>query len=650
MALASWCTPEQNAWFASCLANFHQACLNNTVGTFFTAAMKAFMAWWLLPECAETIVGNSPEDVTKRAEQNMHYQRRKRQIEARFNNNHSKACLAATNATSGKSLTTSPKKKIIYSLQPLCHLHAIQIYSQRYYKNRVQASVKKAIRQSRLNPLTHGQKLAIINKLTHETFQAKSEEVKTEIFDALEQLHEEQAEASHKGLWKPEDYLDAIDATPAVLKCFLDDLAVQTGWWFMVIAGGPDPADRGNIRMGSFHVGINGHKQNFEDEYTHHSVDPTDSSAHHTTFEEGVIAPYGQFLKTLFSCKVRAQQACNQADINALADTIDDNKCEAMPELSGLLSMPRSPVPPPNPSLQPPSTLTQSPPDLGLVDSPPIPSFQPSSNVGLISPSIPSLELPSTMPASILNHSVPTSTSTHSPPNPGLVFPPVSSFQLEFMLQPSESHEEVGGDELDPQLFWQDASFGGHAALDPEDESFPFTSGAMFGEVNAVGDDQVDLGIPGEQHPYPQPELKGSPLPLLPNHIDEHKMEGDLPSPSSMPATSFSTDFDGDLMPVQMRWKRHNRVVDGNEGQQEDSAMVGYCRQSSTSLIVILAVLEAQISQSGSLTKGRLGTITARPSSLSIWLQNRHYNVYLQLPPSFSAEFLAWWNALQPNW
>ncbi|KAK0500753.1 hypothetical protein EDD18DRAFT_1044246, partial [Armillaria luteobubalina] len=39
-----------------------------------------------------------------------------------------------------------------------------------------------------------------------------------------------------------------------------------------------------------------------------------------------------------------------------------------------------------------------------------------------------------------------------------------------------------------------------------------------------------------------------------------------------------------------------------------------------------------------------------RPSSLTTWLQNRRYNVYPQLPASFSAEFLAWWNALQPDW
>ncbi|KAK0493684.1 hypothetical protein EDD18DRAFT_1053314, partial [Armillaria luteobubalina] len=40
----------------------------------------------------------------------------------------------------------------------------------------------------------------------------------------------------------------------------------------------------------------------------------------------------------------------------------------------------------------------------------------------------------------------------------------------------------------------------------------------------------------------------------------------------------------------------------------------------------------------------------SRPSSLTTWLQNRRYNVYPQLPASFSAEFLAWWNALQPDW
>ncbi|KAK0499959.1 hypothetical protein EDD18DRAFT_1348763 [Armillaria luteobubalina] len=664
------------------------------------------MAQWPLPECAETIISNSPEDIAKRAEQDVHYQKRKRQIEARFNNNRGKARLAATSTATGKSLTdvSQEENNIFFAAAP--------------------PSPSRSDIFTTLNPLTHGQKLAIINKLTHETFQAETEDVKAEIFDALEQLREERAEASHKGLRKPEDYLDAIDAAPALLKRFLDDLAVQTGWWFTVIAGGPDPADGGNIRTGSFHVGVNGHKQNFEDEYTHHSVDLTDSNARRTTFEEGVIAPYGRFLKTLFS----PETLWTRTNVRRL------------PEMSGLLLMPHSPASSPNPSLQPPSTLTQPPPDPGLI-SPAIPSPQPPltatptqspPDLGVIFPSVPSLESSSTMSASIWTDSflppstTSTSTSTQSPPDSGLVFPPISSFQLESMLQPSGSREELGGDELDPQLFWQDASFGGdyfsmgaterdrlaydnllgHAALDHEDESFPFTSGTMFGEVDAAGDGQVVLGIPGEQHPYPQLEPEESLLPLLPSHrdhIDEHETDADLPSPSSVPKTSFPTDFDGDLTPVRIRRKRHNRVANESEGRQEESGMVadgneGRQEESTTvdedagedherrtskrarkppasravvavgwlpsavqyltdsnlgsewgDLLAAWQVLEAQISQSGSPTKGRLGAITSRPSSLSIWLQNRRYNVYPQLPPSFSVEFLAWWNALQPE-
>ncbi|KAK0461497.1 hypothetical protein IW261DRAFT_1576961 [Armillaria novae-zelandiae] len=296
MAPPGWCTPEQCIWFVEQFAKFHQARLEGTVGDFLAVAVKEFLECWPIPQCAETIDGNSPEDVAKRAQQDLHYQKRKEQIENRFNNNCGKACIAAATTASGKSLTTSPKKKIIYSLRPQRRLRAVQIYSKHYYKAHVQPAVKKVIRQS-LTPLTRGETLTIINKLTHETFQS---------------------EAKQSG-------------------------RVQTGWWFTVIAGGPDPADRGNIRTGSFHVGQNEHKRNFEQEYTHHCVDPKDTSTHHTTFEEGVVAPYGWFLKTLFSPELRAQRACNEADLEVLDATLSDNRHEATTGLSGLISMPPSP-------------------------------------------------------------------------------------------------------------------------------------------------------------------------------------------------------------------------------------------------------------------------------------------------------------------
>ncbi|KAK0477738.1 hypothetical protein EDD18DRAFT_1365241 [Armillaria luteobubalina] len=248
MALPSWCTPKQNAWFVSQLAKFHQAHLSNTVGTFLAASIKEFMRLWPLPECAETFAGNSPEDVAKWAKQNVHYQKRKEQIENRFKNKCGKASVVAASATtaSGKQLATSNKKKIIFNLRLQRHLGVVQIYSQCYYPDRIKPNVKKAFMLAPTT-LSHGQKLTIINKITHSKFQSETKEIKAEVLDALEQLHEVQAKASLRGEWTPEDYLDAIDAAPALLNRFLSDLTQQTGWWFTIIAGGPDPADRGNI-------------------------------------------------------------------------------------------------------------------------------------------------------------------------------------------------------------------------------------------------------------------------------------------------------------------------------------------------------------------------------------------------------------------
>ncbi|KAK0465771.1 hypothetical protein IW261DRAFT_1574849 [Armillaria novae-zelandiae] len=274
MAPAGWCTPEQSAWFTGQLVKFHIARLENTVGQFLAAAVD-FMKRWPIPECAETIAGNSPEDIAKRAVQDLHYQ--KRANREPFNNNRGKACLAAAATTaSSKSLTNSPKKKkVVYTLRLQRCLRAVQIYSRRYYKERVRPAVKKAIRQS-ANPYPRGNQ--------------------GQVLDALEQLH----------------YLDAIDATGSS-EALPRHLAVQTGWWFSVIAGGPDPADGGNIHTGSFHVGMDGHK---------------DISRTNTCITPSILRTPPL---TLFSPEVRAQRACN-LDLEAFNETFHEAEPEAMLE------------------------------------------------------------------------------------------------------------------------------------------------------------------------------------------------------------------------------------------------------------------------------------------------------------------------------
>ncbi|KAK0493409.1 hypothetical protein EDD18DRAFT_1356851 [Armillaria luteobubalina] len=530
MAPPGWCTPEQSAWFTSHLVNFHKACLENAVGKFLGVAMKEFMETWPLPECAEEIIGDSPEAVAKRAEQFWHYKKWKNQMKGKFNNNRGKAHVVAMSAITGKTTSTSPKKKVVYSLRPQHRLQAVQIYSKCYYNIRVQASIKKAIRLSR-KPLTHGQKLTIINKLTHEKFQTESDEVKTEIFDALEQLREEQTEASQRGQQNPKDYLDAIDAEPAVLDCFLNDLAeVEI------------------LPMGEIFV-----QEAF-------IVNPKDSNTCRMTFEEGIITPYGQFLKTLFSPQVRAQQACNAADLDALNETLNDDKPDATPGMSGLISMPPSPPSPSIPSFLPPSMPIAPCPAQPL----PLPQVDLSSNET-------SVQGPVLMPLMPLTRLPSSSTPTNA-----------DATDSDFILCASGSGEELGGDEeLDPQLFWQDASFGheyfsmGHAVLDHEGDSFPLTSGAMFGDDDGGvrAHSLLDVGFPSEQYNYPQQsEPEGSQLLLLPrpdsDRVDEHEIDPNLP-PSVL--TTPSTAVHRKLTPVRIAnnkpWKRQGEEASAIEDE-----------------------------------------------------------------------------------
>ncbi|PBK58614.1 hypothetical protein ARMSODRAFT_1028111 [Armillaria solidipes] len=429
-------------------------------------------------------------------------------------------------------MAASPKKKIIFSLKPHRCLRAVQIYSQHYYKNCVQPA-----------------KLTLINKLTQDTFKSESKEVKTEVFDALEQLREELAEASQRGEQSPEEYLDAIDAAPALLNRFLHDLALQTGWWFTVIAGG-------------FHVGVNGHKKHFENEYTHHSVDPKDSSTRRMTFKEGVITPYGQFLKMLFS-----QRACNQADLQALKETLDDDEHEGTPGLSSLIPMPHSPSSPPVPSFQPSSM--------------PVPAILPCSAKSPPNASLISTTTSAQGPVSMSSTMHPSSSTSDNADITSLSLVPTP-----LVLVPSKSSKELGGEELDPQIFWQDAGFGheyfsmstterdrlnydnllGHSAFDYEGESFPLTLGAIFGDNNgAAGNDDIDLRIPSELYDqFLQPGK--SQLPLLPSpgsdEIDGYETNIDLLLGTLRPpllTTSHAcptnddpcgSDVDGNITPI----------------------------------------------------------------------------------------------------
>ncbi|KAK0488131.1 hypothetical protein EDD18DRAFT_1359809 [Armillaria luteobubalina] len=304
--------------------------------------MANFLEQWPILECQEKVTGNTPEDIAKRAHQNVFYQQRKDQIIRKFDNNRNKARIAATSTSNPfKKAVTSPKKKVLFLLKPQRHVRAVEVYSHLYYPTRIKPIVVAAIQKKALSNLSQGKKLTLINTITRQMFESESNAIKEEIFTTAEQIQE---------------YLDAIDVALTLLNRFLQDLAIQTGWWFTVIGGGLDPADNGNIHTGSFHIGQNEHGHHFENEYTHFSVDPKDTDAHHTSFDESVIAPFGRYLKMLFP-----QRACNQADLQAL-EAMEDNEQNPSP-----MTDEAAPCPEPAPT---PSTPTPAPSFLDPTDEP----------------------------------------------------------------------------------------------------------------------------------------------------------------------------------------------------------------------------------------------------------------------------------------
>ncbi|KAK0482839.1 hypothetical protein EDD18DRAFT_1112475 [Armillaria luteobubalina] len=144
------------------------------------------------------------------------------------------------------------------------------------YQRQKDPNVKVAIWKT-LTRLSQGQKLTLINTITRQMFDSELDTIKEEIFTAVEQLHEEQAEAAQCGAWTPEDYLESVSFSNNKLE-----VLIQPTMGIFILAG------------------QNKHDHSFEDDYTHFSVNPKDKDAGCTSFDEGVITLFGRFLKTLF--------------------------------------------------------------------------------------------------------------------------------------------------------------------------------------------------------------------------------------------------------------------------------------------------------------------------------------------------------------
>ncbi|TFK59369.1 hypothetical protein BDN72DRAFT_865206, partial [Pluteus cervinus] len=143
--------------------------------------------------------------------------------------------------------------KIRRNLQPL------EIYSQKYYKERVAPRVKAEAK--RLHT-PKKQCLQLIRRITREVFESETPEVKQEILTETEaQKKAGKGQAREKPT--PADYAAGIESLPFLLKEIGEYILEATGWVSTIYVGGPDPLSGGKLDSMSCHTGKNGEKLTF---------------------------------------------------------------------------------------------------------------------------------------------------------------------------------------------------------------------------------------------------------------------------------------------------------------------------------------------------------------------------------------------------
>ncbi|KAG9223439.1 hypothetical protein PLEOSDRAFT_154732 [Pleurotus ostreatus PC15] len=139
-----------------------------------------------------------------------------------------------------------------------CH-QEVEVYSNKYYASRVAPHVQ-AYYKDKPEP-SADERLKMIRKITKETLASETPEIKDEIKELYlkERLatKEEKLVRTQKADPTPESYIAGIKSIEPRFDAFAQGLAQDSGWTFLLIAGGPDPSNGGRINTKSYQYGTN---------------------------------------------------------------------------------------------------------------------------------------------------------------------------------------------------------------------------------------------------------------------------------------------------------------------------------------------------------------------------------------------------------
>ncbi|KAF7986430.1 hypothetical protein HWV62_31177 [Athelia sp. TMB] len=197
-----------------------------------------------------------------------------------------------------------------------------EVYIDLYLSTRIRPAVKELARERN----HQGPQINLVREVARELWKNEDEETRAAVATRLA-AHEKARIAEEDALARaqtaveptPEDYQLAIDLFPQYANTMLKEAVRRTGFCATLILGGPVPNHKGSISTLTYHVG----KDEFGSSF----------GTAHPTFNQDVISPFIDFLRTVYPPEVRSARAIKATTLPKEMETIEPD------------SRPNSPLP-----------------------------------------------------------------------------------------------------------------------------------------------------------------------------------------------------------------------------------------------------------------------------------------------------------------
>ncbi|KAF5320626.1 hypothetical protein D9611_013728 [Ephemerocybe angulata] len=208
--------------------------------------------------------------------------------------------------------------KFTFASAPVRTLTEYQLYSKKYYEERIKPRVEKALESKVVD---RKRMLVLTNQITKEVYDNEEEDVREEIrqmredelagraedMSKIRELFKKDARAEEEIERSPQEMARFLNVLGQVLKSVVDFLGPNTGWCWTIVGGGPDPRKPdAAFSTATFHSGTTQAGLNLAE--------------HSPMVHDVLMVPFSKFLRDVYPLEVQLKRALIKGELSIEAD------------------------------------------------------------------------------------------------------------------------------------------------------------------------------------------------------------------------------------------------------------------------------------------------------------------------------------------